>query len=149
MGILRNALIIGALAMAVPTPPTEKAGDIVQPSAFTYVTAAAETFADVRAFCDRQPNVCVTAGVIANSMEAKAKYSAKLIYEWANDATESTPSKLHIADDMAAADPIATSSTSGQGSSKRKDHVADVSQSTLTLEDLLPEWQPPKAPKKG
>ena len=45
---------------------------------------------DAGEFCGRQPMVCVTADFIATKLEAKAKYSAKLIYEWANEAS-STP----------------------------------------------------------
>jgi hypothetical protein len=145
MGILRNAIILGAVAVAMPNPPSsEQPGGAVPPttSSFAYVAAAAETFADLRTFCERRPGVCQTAGHLAVSMEAKAKYSAKLIYEWANDASAEEPRSTLLPPDMANADPIATGTT--DGSLPRM-----ASQSTLTLEDLLPEWKSPPKPKKG
>ncbi len=145
MGILRNAIILGAVAVAMPNPPaTETAGGVVPPTAssFAYVAAAAETFADVRTFCERRPGVCQTAGHLAVTMEAKAKYSAKLIYEWANEAGAETPRTTALPPDLAAADPIAT----GTAEPRLK---ATASQSTLRLEDLLTEWKAPPKPRKG
>jgi len=144
MGILRNAFILGAVVLALPNPPaSEQPADIVPASAstFAYVAAAADTFADLRTFCERRPGVCQTAGQLAGSMEAKAKYSARLIYEWANDAGAPTQPQTLLPPDIAAADPIATG-TPGQ-------KMKFVSQSTLTLEDLIPEWKNPPKLKKG
>ena len=91
MGILRTTLVLGAIFALLPSPPnmarpgeTEVARD---PGPFGYVVAAAEAFSDVKGFCMRKPVVCEAAGHMAVKIEAKAKYSAKLIYEWANDAT--------------------------------------------------------------
>lgn len=144
MGILRNTLIIGGLAVGLPAPPPTAGDGAVQPQSSTiaYVAAAADAYTDVRNFCQRKPGVCQTAGHIAMTMEAKAKYSAKLIYEWANEATEQSNAKPGAKDELADADPIAT------GAIPNARHNS-VSQSTLKLEDLLPEWQAPKTPLKG
>jgi Family of unknown function (DUF5330) len=130
MGILRNTLIITGLAIAMPSPPPSETADVVpsQGSTIAYVSAAAEAFADVRTFCQRQPGVCQTAGHIAAIVEAKAKYSAKLIYEWASEA----------------ADPNAVKTVSGNETA-----AAGIDHSTLKLEDLLPEWRKPGQPNKG
>jgi Family of unknown function (DUF5330) len=147
MGILRNSMIIGAIAIAMPAPPPSERAGVIEPQASTiaYVSAASDTFADVRTFCQRKPGVCETAGHVAATMEAKAKYSAKLIYEWANEAAISSNGKSALSDELASADPIATGT---------RDHVrpARQSQSTLILSDILPEWQAPvnkPQPKKG
>ncbi len=99
------------------------------------MAAAAETMADMRSFCQRNPNVCVTAGVVGRTMEGKAKYSAKLIYEWANDAK----GKPAVAD----ADSIQTSSPPAKQVNMKE------SQNTLSLADLLPEWKKPRDMPKG
>jgi len=144
MGYLRNALIIGGLALALPAPPPSDSGGEVpqQSSTFAFVAAAADTFADVRSFCQREPGVCQTASHIAMTMETKAKYSARLIYEWASEATTQSNAKPGPKDELANADPIATGAMS-----KAKNPA--ISQSTLKLEDLLPEWQAPGTPHKG
>jgi Family of unknown function (DUF5330) len=87
----------------------------------------------------RQPQVCVTAGQLAVTLEAKTKYSAKLVYEWANDATGEQRPVTTLPEDLAGFDNIQTGS--------RPSHsLVRQSQSTLRLEDLIPEWS---APRKG
>ena len=63
-------------------------------------------------------------------MDGKARYSAKLIYEWANNG-KAEPT-------IAVADAIQT------GSPPPKPVNLKESQNTLTLADLLPEWKKPK-----
>jgi Family of unknown function (DUF5330) len=140
MGMLKTLLVLGAGLALMPSPPPDPNGSTAQasPGSFAFLAAAAETFADVRSFCQRNPNVCVTAGAVAQTVEGKAKYSAKLIYEWADDAKSGQKQ-----DDLAAVDPIQTSTP------PQKNVDLKVSQNTLTLTDLLPEWKKPKAKPEG
>ena len=91
MKIIRTGLVLGAIGFFMPTPPElannpdSAQGQGLGP--FGYVMAAADTFADVKGFCQRKPGVCNAAGHMAINLEARAKYSAKLIYEWANETT--------------------------------------------------------------
>jgi Family of unknown function (DUF5330) len=87
MGILRTLLVLGAGLALLPSPPPGPTGEPVTngPGSFAYLAAAAETVADMRGFCQRNPNACATAAVVAGMVEGKAKYSAKLVYEWANE----------------------------------------------------------------
>lgn len=88
MGILRKAIVAGGLFVALPAPPQGATIQPVEqqagPGTFAYVAAASDTFADVRSFCQRRPMACDVAQYIALKAQAKAKYSAKLAYEWAN-----------------------------------------------------------------
>ncbi len=143
MGMLRNIMIVGAALAFMPSPPPGENGTAtVSTGAFAYVAAAAETVADMRSFCQRNPNVCVTATSLAQTMEGKAKYSAKLIYEWANEAT-SDARTAQLPSDVALADPIQTSAPP----QRRVD--LQESQSTLSVADLVEPWHKPKdtAPK--
>jgi Family of unknown function (DUF5330) len=144
MGMLRTLLVVGAAFALMPSPPTDPNGASAAagPGSFAYMAAAAETVADMRSFCQRNPNVCVTAVAVAQSVEGKAKYSAKLIYEWANDRDDQdTPQKL--SGKIAPADPLQTSSLPAK-------HVdLKESQNTLTLADLVPEWRRPKTRPQG
>jgi hypothetical protein len=113
MGILRTSLILGAIIFALPSPPQvagteDEAGSV---STVAYVAAAAEAFGDVKNFCTRKPFVCDTAGQLASSVERKAKYSAKLIYEWANEATAEPNPPVGKQDLAQISDEIQTSST--------------------------------------
>ena len=131
MGMLRTLIVVGAAIAFMPSPPPDQAGtQAASPGTFAYVAAAAETMADMRGFCQRNPNVCVTAGAVTQTVEGKAKYSAKLIYEWANNSKERPI--------VAEADSIQT------GSAPAKPVNLKESQNTLSLADLLPEWKKPK-----
>src|SRR5437763_5688324 len=95
MRVFRTIFFLVAVALLMPSPPEEakrgslmsSASDVSVPQ---FINAASRTVSDAGEFCGRQPVVCVTADFIAGKLEAKAKYSAKLIYEWANEAS-STP----------------------------------------------------------
>lgn len=142
MGILRTMVMLaGGLAM-LPSPPEDSAApvsaaqeQVVQAS---YLVAATSVISDLTSFCDRQPAACETAGVIAARVERNAKYSIKLLYEWANspDQKPAGTAKTAVLID---ADPVITGSTGEE---------AGVSQSTLKIDDLLPPWIGPQ-PKKG
>ena len=73
---------------ALPTPPAslQVAGSDAAPQSSTFATisAAAETIADFKGFCERRPQACVTGQYLAATLEGKARYTARLLYEWAN-----------------------------------------------------------------
>jgi hypothetical protein len=99
MGILRKAIVAGGLFAAlpmpppgaVPTPSEQQAG----PGTFAYVAAASDTFADVSSFCQRRPLACDVGQYIAVTAQAKARYSAKIVYEWANTA-DHAPASVRV-----------------------------------------------------
>ncbi|MDE2385190.1 MAG: DUF5330 domain-containing protein [Alphaproteobacteria bacterium] len=88
MGLFRKAIVLGGILYALPSPPPEAlvAGGqpSLQSSTFATITAAADTVADFKGFCERRPQACITGQYLAYTLEAKAKYSARIIYEWAN-----------------------------------------------------------------
>lgn len=146
MGILRKAIILGAVVLALPNPPASEQPDGIVPettSTFAYVAAASEAFADVRSFCERRPGVCEVAGKLAGNMEVKAKYGARLVYEWANSGAAiragSRPQQaagVQNADlpaDMSNPDPIATGTTVVKKQPKPEKQLFRP----LTMEDLI------------
>lgn len=87
MGLLRKAIVLGGILYMLPTPPAteEVAGEpSLQTSTIATLSAATEAVADARNFCGRRPQVCETGLYLYSKAEAKALYSAKLAYEWAN-----------------------------------------------------------------
>jgi hypothetical protein len=145
MGLIRKIIVVGGALMAMPAPPqTVQNGNIVQAvapsSSWAYISAAADTMADVKDFCARKPQVCGTAQYLVGSLEGKAKYSAKLVYEWANESATGNPHKLQ---NLAKADPIQTGSTDTRFAS------LGLHNSTLEIEDLIPQWRGTLEPEKG
>jgi Family of unknown function (DUF5330) len=138
MGLIRKIIVVGGALMAMPSPPqTAQDTAVVQAalpsSSWAYISAAADTVSDMKDFCIRKPQVCGTAQYLVGTLEGKAKYSAKLVYEWANGKPQ----------DLAKADPIQTGSTNSK--------VANLGlhNTTLEIEDLLPEWRGTLVPEKG
>ena len=138
MGLIRKIIIVSGALLVLPSPPQLTQDGARLPAAaesWGYISAAAETVSDFKSFCERKPSVCVTAQYLAVSIEGKAKYNAKLIYEWANESISEKPKLTKVPVNLAKADPIRTSS------SDREVASAKISGSTLRIEDLLPEWQ--------
>jgi hypothetical protein len=146
MGLIRKALVVGGIIFAMPSPPaTVQTGQVAQSmpdsTSWNYISAAADTVADMKSFCERKPQVCITAQYLAVSMEGKARYSAKLIYEWANESAKGQTAALP--NKIMASDPINT------GTLKTKLRGTIAENSTLKMEDLIPEWHGTLDPDQG
>ena len=131
MRVLRTIFCLAVVTVLMPTPPEEMS----QKSAATseLLSAAVNTVADVHGFCSRQASVCDTANLVAAGLEAKAKYSVRLIYEWANESRGG-----NVPDQAFEADRLPTASF---------EQVADYSEAsrnTLRLDDLIPDWRDPR-----
>ena len=148
MRLFRTIMLLTGVTVFMPSPPENANQGQTQLAAGAgagqgFVVTAAQTVSDVATFCTRQPEVCQTAGYLAGKLEAKAKYSVRLIYEWANEST-GEPQVSPYVDQADSTDPIKTGSTVLAAASSEAD-----GQSTLRLEDLIPEWRGPVSHKKG
>jgi hypothetical protein len=96
MGLIRKAVVVGVVLFALPSPPPQP-GDggqaLLQSSSFAAFTAAADTVADFKGFCERRPQACVAGQYLAATLEGKARYGARLIYEWANPHPAGEPTQ--------------------------------------------------------
>lgn len=150
MRLIRTLIVLTGAGVLLPSPPDDPfAGtadpDIAQVSAIEMLSSATSTFSDLAGFCGRQPAACETAAYVAAHLEAKAKYSAKLVYEWATD--EQGPSgRAVVPVDVETSDRLQTGSTSPLAAATEGTN----SQSTLRMDDLLPVWHAPRpVPKNG
>src|SRR4051812_42258647 len=109
MRILRTLMLLTVVTVLLPSPPEDsKASRPRQASKPHLIGSATLAFADAVSFCDRQPQVCQTAGYVAGKLQAKAKYSVRLIYEWASESTAEP--QVSPLGNVAAADPLKTGS---------------------------------------
>jgi hypothetical protein len=148
MKLFRSIILLSGLAFFMPSPPesaenSQLASLAEAQSSLALLSAASSTVADLGSFCSRQETVCVTAQYMAHRIQAKAKYSAKLIYEWANESNDG-PQLSALTTTAEKADPLQTSAF-------KVAELPDVnqSQSTLRLDDIIPEWRGPVLPKNG
>ncbi len=177
MGITR-ILIVGVAALILaPMPPEDTTVSANLPPAaelqtHQLVSVAIGTFTDVSSFCERQPLTCTAMSDVASIAQAKAKYSLRLAYEWANGTGVSADAAHPAADDAlpvsgthhevnempepdaaggksisdllnsSSADPLITGSTT-------KIADADTGTNTLRIEDILPDWRGPEPSRQG
>jgi Family of unknown function (DUF5330) len=57
------------------------------------VTLAGAAVSDVRGFCDRQPDACVTGGKVAVAIGHKAEAGARTLYEFVSKLREKSTAK--------------------------------------------------------
>ncbi|MBL8905868.1 MAG: DUF5330 domain-containing protein [Rhizobiales bacterium] len=141
MRIVRTIMLLSAIVILMPSPPESAkkdvglvvANDVSAPEIFVAATRAAS---DIGGFCAREPQVCTTAAYVMEMLEAKAKYSVRLIYDWANEASSGDAAAPVRADGV---DHLVTSSTKVAADEP-------MSQTTLKIEDRIPAW---RAPTKG
>jgi hypothetical protein len=122
--MLRMAFWLGVVCVLLPgggkTPDTNI-------DAAQALTLAGAAVSDMRGFCDRQPEACVTGGKVANAISQKAEAGARTIY---NFVTTKLSDKSVPAQTAAADKPTLKI-------------VPAAAHGTLTATDLAPAWHPP------
>jgi hypothetical protein len=135
MGLFRKAIVVGVILFALPSPPPQPgdgANASLQSSSFAAFTAAADTFADFKGFCERRPQACVTGQYLTALVEGKLRYGAKLAYEWANPQAAQQAAKQ--------ADALATPALPARPDGKAKPplRLATINDAKpKSIEDLL------------
>lgn len=148
MRILRTLILLGAAGLFLPSPPDDTSSPEAGaegPSAFEMMSSAGATAADAASFCSRQPEVCAVGGYLAGQLERKLLYSASLLWGWAWEETPSSTGAggtggviiMSVAGDVPGPPPTNASNPQAQGNS------------TLRLDDLIPEWRGPLPKKDG
>lgn len=169
MGILRY-VVLGAIGFVLlPTPPVEQSSagastPVAALETHELLSAAIGTVADVATFCARQPQTCEAMSSVAAVAEAKAKYSFKLAYEWANAIKTEQPAQPVVGDGIpglldqgqqqspseagsttilkqSLVDPVVTGST--------YEVAADEGTNSLRIEDLIPDWRGPEPSRQS
>jgi hypothetical protein len=99
MKLMRMIVLLAGVLFVLPSPPEDDSAKIAAaPGSFALVSAASEAFGDAQGFCERQRRACDTADYLASRVQAKARYSFKLAYEWANGGADPV-----LTDDIATA----------------------------------------------
>lgn len=138
MRIFRTLILLTGAGLLLPSPPEGwRAADhgVPEPSTLELLTSAGAAASDAASFCTRQPEVCGVAGYLADKLTAKALYSASLVWGWARP--EGPPR-------AEAAGPFAAVLVAGDIPDPLP--AEQSGQSTLELDDLIPEW---RGPQKG
>ncbi len=94
--LIRTAFWLGLVILVLPIGTgSENSSKEVGVSTFEALAAAQSTMNDLSGFCQRNPQTCVTGGVALQAFGEKAKESARLVYEYIDDAVAPTSSQNH------------------------------------------------------
>lgn len=95
MFLLRAAFWLSVAILFIPADP--QTGEAPRVTVVNAFLAAKATVADLSAFCDRNPDVCVTGGAAFDIFTEKAENGVRMLYRYldtpetpATDTTEST-----------------------------------------------------------
>lgn len=163
MGLIRKAILVAGVIAAMPSPPpdgqdnTQMAAQSSLGAGIAYVSAVGATVSDAQGFCGRQPQVCSTAQYFATTLQGKAKYSVRLISQWAGEAGVGTkpadPKGQMVAQQPAPAQVVPVAATVPVPALRKKTHVNVADNSDLKIEDLINDIHgtlpPAKDPNKG
>src|SRR5512146_3181651 len=83
------------------------------------VSLAGAAVSDMRGFCERQPDACVTGGKVAVALGHKAESGARTLYEFITKLREKSTTR------------------------EKADNKAAGGQGTLTPSDMAPAWRAP------
>lgn len=123
--LLRMAFWLGVVCVLLPSGTKSTSTD-AQIGASEAVTIASAAVTDVRGFCERQPDACVTGGKVAVALGHKAEAGARTLYEFIAKLREKS-----AASDKTERSVMATGAQ------------ATGAQGTLTPTDLAPAFHAP------
>ena len=111
MRLMRMIVVLAAAGFLMPSPPEDSSHA-----------------REIASYCPAEGGLCETAAHLVERLQAKAAFSAGIVYEWALNAT---------------VEPAALTG--------RLEASADLGRSTLRPDDLAPEWRGPvaRAHKEG
>jgi hypothetical protein len=120
--LLRMAFWLAVVCVLLPGGSKSTSPD-AQIDASQAVTLASAAVSDVRGFCERQPDACVTGGKVAVALGHKAEAGARTLYEFITKIREK--------------------SATSEKSNIKPASGSDTSHGTLTSTDLAPAWHAP------
>lgn len=100
MFLLRAAFWLSVAILFIPADP--QTGEAPRVTVVNAFLAAKATVADLSAFCDRNPDVCVTSGAAFDMFAEKAENGVRMLYRYLDtpetpDTTEGTLTEDDIA----------------------------------------------------
>jgi hypothetical protein len=116
--LLRMAFWLCVVCVLLPSGSKSTSPD-AQIDASQAVTFASAAVSDVRGFCERQPDACLTGGKVAVALGHKAEAGARTLYEFITKLREKS------------------------ATSEKTDNKSAGGQGTLTPNDMAPAWRAP------
>ncbi|MBA5779050.1 DUF5330 domain-containing protein [Stappia sp. F7233] len=133
--LLRTAFWIGLVILLLPIDTGDNGDSSASISPVEAFVAAQSTVSDISGFCSRNPATCQTGGQALQAFGAKARESARLVYEYLDSATT---------------EPTGQQASSGQGTLSASDFEAEwIAPESLELPTITGSIAVEPAPQAG
>jgi hypothetical protein len=132
--LLRLAFWIGIVLVLLPVGGSQQSHPKSTVGAGQAIAAADATVHDLAGFCTREPRACAIGSRLAIAMSDRAQRSAKMLYEFLTERSDSRRNGSPHGNNRAAL---------------RRPSVQQASENTLTSADRMPPWRGPQPHKRA
>ena len=132
--LIKAAFWLSVVVFFLPSPQNAKNANMPGVSTSDAIAFLSSAYSDVKGFCARNPDSCVTGTAAVQSFGVKAEYGAKLLHDFISEKTAQS------------ADLVPPK---GSRAIKAEPHQAQINQAdedavhhgTLNANDLSPQWR--------
>ena len=93
--LIKAAFWLGIVVFFLPVPASERAKNTQGVSTVDSIAFLSTAYSDIKGFCARNPNACITGAVVVQHFGEKAQYGSKILHEFiSNKMAESKDLKV-------------------------------------------------------
>ncbi len=96
MFIVRTAFWLSLVILFLPAGNDENSSTAEIAGAAEAVSVARSTVGDLSKFCDRNPETCDTGSMVVSSFGQKARYGARIVFEYLDDKFGEKPNESDL-----------------------------------------------------
>ncbi len=132
--LIKAVFWLGLVICFLPAPDNAKAPGVSTVDAIAFLSTAVN---DIKGFCTRNPDSCVTGAAAMQRFGEKAEYGAKILHEFISAKVDESKDLLPPKGSRTQLSVNQTAQASGNQSVRSAGN-------TLTPQDLMPAFRPPK-----
>ena len=99
--LIKAAFWLGIVVFFLPVPESERSKNTQYVSSVDAIGFLSTAYSDIKGFCARNPNACVTGNAAVQNWGVKAQYGSKILHEFISnkvaDSKDLTPPKGSLA----------------------------------------------------
>jgi hypothetical protein len=139
--LIKAVFWLGVVVFFLPVPDAERSKDTAHVSTVDAIAFLSTAYSDVKGFCARNPNACVTGSIAMQHFGEKAQYGSKILHKFISDKMASSKDLQVPKGSLAKANVNQQKQAPG--------NQAPANHGTLKSEDLAPAFHAPKINTQG
>jgi hypothetical protein len=139
--LIKAAFWLGVVLFFLPVPEAERAKNTAHVSTVDAIAFLSTAYSDIKGFCTRNPDACITGAVAMRHFGEKAQYGSKILHEFIS-------SKLAESKDLSVPKGSAVKANVNQARQAPSNQTSS-NHGTLNAGDLAPAFRAPKTNTQG